>query len=223
MKMIVLHGENTAKSFERLSKFVDSASDRGWEIVRIGNTNTNLADTLRTQGLFGDNRLFLIENIKSLAKKDYDYLKKLEDDITLVAYSDKELTKTQISSFPSNTKFESFMIPKKIWIFLDSIYPKNSKACITLFSEVCETEAPAEMILALIARQLRDVFLLKKGISANTPSWKIGKLTNQVKRFSDAESVKDMLFSLSEIDIKVKTSDYNLKDELAFLMATKLQ
>lgn len=223
MKIIVLHGENTIKSFERLSKFVDSAKERGWEIIRIGSSNINLSEILRTQGLFNDDKLFVVENIRNLSKKDFDYLKKSDENLTVVCYSDKELTKTQIASFPKTTKFEAFLIPKKIWKFLDSIYPKNAKTCVALFNDVCKNEAPAEMLLALIARQLRDVYLLKSGCGANIPSWKSQKLSYQVKKFPDSDSILDMLLGLTEIDITVKTSDSNLKDELAFFLTTKLQ
>ncbi|MCS7092318.1 MAG: hypothetical protein NZM26_03130 [Patescibacteria group bacterium] len=222
MKTVVLHGENTLASFERLSKFIDIAVQRGWEIVRINKAGTSLSQALRSQSLFNNNKLFVVEDIRFLSKKDYDYLKRTDIDANLVIYSDKVLTKNQILSFPKNTKFESFTIPKKIWMFLESIYPKNAKSCLRLFQHVCKNEAPAEMLLALMARQMRDVYLYKMGMG-NLPNWKAAKIISQARKFEDSEIILQILDELAKIDIKVKTSNADLEDELAFLLVQKLQ
>lgn len=221
MKIIVLHGENTSKSFERLTKFINVAMQRGWKINHI-DSGVVLSDALRLQELFSDKKLFVVDNIRSLSKKDYDFLLKSKDDVNLVIYSEKTLTKAQMSAFPKNAKFELFTIPKKIWLFLESIYPRNAKNCLNLFRHVCRNEVSVEMLLVLMARQLREIYLVKKGIK-KMPSWKLAKITNQAKKFDNTFTILQILNELAEIDIKAKTSNCNLEDELAFLLVRQLQ
>ena len=56
MKIIVLHGEDSQKSYARLTKFIDSAKSRGWEIVTDEFPNT--------PSLFGINRLIIYRDYR---------------------------------------------------------------------------------------------------------------------------------------------------------------
>jgi hypothetical protein len=58
--------------------------------------------------------------------------------------------------------------------------------------------------------------------SINYESWRVGKLLAQQKKFNN-DLIENMISSLSTIDIKCKTSDSNLKDELDFMFVKHLE
>ena len=51
MKIVIVHGDHTTRSQERKQKMIDVAKKRGWELRRL-NSNTTLAEAVRSQGLF---------------------------------------------------------------------------------------------------------------------------------------------------------------------------
>jgi DNA polymerase-3 subunit delta len=73
-------------------------------------------------------------------------------------------------------------------------------------------EAPPK-ILGMLARQLRQLMQLKAGPGSqtpgrNVPQWKLGKMTQQAARFSEA-SLRSHLVLLHHIDWQLKTSTGN--------------
>lgn len=69
MKIILLHGEDTIKSYERLKKFIDTAKNRSWEVVNVDQSPTSFEETLSSTSLFGNERFFILRDIKKLVKK----------------------------------------------------------------------------------------------------------------------------------------------------------
>ncbi len=225
MKTILLHGDYTQASYERLQKFIKVAKKRGWEIQRI-NSNKSLSppEALTSAALFASNRLFVLEDVRSIKKQELEWLAKKSVKIegNLVIYHGGFLPQTILKSLPKDTKIEEFKLPRLIFAFLDSFFPKNNKKALNLFHQVSEKE-PVEFIFALLSRHLRDLYWVKVDAEGlNYPSWRISKLKKQAKFFSES-LLKEVILDLAEADIKAKTSKASLKDSLDFLIITKLE
>jgi hypothetical protein len=212
MKIIVLHGEDSAKSYSRLSKFMDTAKSRGWEIFTDQFPNT--------PSLFGTERLIVYRDYKLLTKNEIKNFDKFDG--TVVIYHDNEVPALFLKQLPKETKIEKFDMPKLLFAFLESIYPENSKRALTLLHEVIKTEA-VELVMFMLSRQLRDLYWVKKDPSSTGfPPWKLNKLKSQANKFSESQ-LAQMLDNLSVIDIDTKTSKANLLTELDLMLVKQLK
>ena len=77
--------------------------------------------------------------------------------------------------------------------------------------------------MALLARHLKDVYkVLVSPESVNLPSWRLGKLKSQSKRFTK-EKLEDIIGELASIDVETKTSDASVVELLDILIIGKLK
>lgn len=143
MKIIVLHGDDLNKSYDRLTKFTDTAKKRNWEIIY-----DNIS---RTPSLFGNERLTIIRDYKLLGKNTLDG--------TLVIYHEGTLPVTFLKTLPKDTKIEEFKLPKMLWNFLDHMSVKT-------LHEIIKTE-PIEFVFIMIAWKFK-----KKYLASPTPKTK---------------------------------------------------
>lgn len=206
MKIIVLHGEDTTKSYERLKTFINVAKKRNWEIL--------YDDISSTPSLFGKERLTVVRDYKLLQKKTVDG--------TLVIYHEAILPITFLKSLPKDTRIEEFKLPKLIWSFLEYLYPGNSEGCIIELHEIIERE-PVEFVFSLICKQFKEMYwILMDTKSVQFPAWKASKLRSQASKFS-LDRIKQIIRLLSEIDYSVKTGKSDLTNELDLLIIKQLE
>ena len=64
MKIIILHGDDEKKLYERLSKFVEIARSRSWEVDYLDDPKESIQENLSSTSLFGAERFFKIRNQK---------------------------------------------------------------------------------------------------------------------------------------------------------------
>jgi DNA polymerase III delta subunit len=224
MNIIIIHGDYTTKSYERLQKFVKEAKRRNWSIKKINNKTIDISEELSSQELFDKKRFLVIDDFDLLRKKDINFInkRKADLDLTLIIFKSKILSKTKINKIKEVDKVEEFKLPVLIWRFLESIYPGNSRKCIELFHKIIIKDPP-EFIFAMIARHFRDLYWSNlEGSEKEFPSWRHKKLISQAEKFG-VDDIKKIINALADIDIKVKTSKANTKDELDFLLITKLE
>ena len=211
MKIIVLHGDYTTKLYERLSKFIEVAKKRGWEIV-----NDEIS---QTPSLFNIEKLTILRKYTFLSKKDLPNILKTPG--ILVIYNEGVIPQAFLKTLPKETKsghtvvIEEFKLPKLIWNFLDNISVK-------LLHEVIKTE-PIEFVFSVLAKRFRDLYWIQ--VSPKTlpyQSWQLSRLKSQSKKYTTREVVQ-IINKLSEIDIKVKTSKADLISELDLLLIKSLE
>lgn len=223
MKIIVLHGDDTVKSYERLKKFIDTARGRSWEVSFLDESTSPLTENLSAVSLFGAERFFILRDVKRLGKKELTWLNKKYKELAgnFIIYSETALNQTFLKSLPE-PKIEEFKLPKILWSFLELLHPGAGASSVRQFHKVIETEPP-EFIFSLLARQFRDLYWVKTDpTSSGFPSWRIGKLKNQASRFTE-QKLKELIGQMSEIDIKVKTSKADLISELDLLILKQLE
>src|SRR3990170_5746512 len=110
MKIIILHGEDTLRSYERLTRFTGVARRRGWEVL--------YDDLSVTPSLFGAERLIVIRDVRLINSKILNVLDKIKG--TLVVYSEADLPAAFLKIFSPTSRKEKFDLPKVIWQFLDN-------------------------------------------------------------------------------------------------------
>jgi len=141
MKIIILHGDDTIKSYERLSKFMVEAKKRNWEVA-----DYNL-DSISNQSLFDGEKFYILKDYKILTKKHVQRLEKYAGN--LIVYTAGLHPAVSLKMINPN-KTEKFELPQKLWKFLDNM---------TIFGlhELIKTQ-PVEYILAMMAWKLKTKY-----------------------------------------------------------------
>jgi DNA polymerase III delta subunit len=224
MKIFVIHGEHSLNSYERLQEYIKRAKSKKWEIKYYENGSNGFKNEILGQSLFSEKRLIIIKDIKLLSKSNTKWLQNNQERVqcNLIIYHKASIPKRTINSLPKTDKIEEFKIPKLIWSFLDSFFPRNAKNCYKLFHEVIKKEA-IEFVFAMLARQVRDIYWAKvDSKTMDYPSWRLNKLKKQASRFSKKD-LENIIEDMSNADIKSKTSHTNLEKSLDFIIAKYLE
>jgi DNA polymerase III delta subunit len=224
MHIFLLHGDDTEKSYERLTKYVEHAKKRAWEIVHIGDKNTRLPQVYVTTSLFVTDKLVIVDDFDFLNKRDLDWLTAEGEKLggNLVIYHDATLPKTKLKSVPRLDKEEKFELPVLLWKMIDAFRPGNAKQFLQLMHKVLEKHAP-ELVFGLLAKKVRDMYwVLVDPSSYPFPPWKKSNLQGEAFRFGK-EKLEEIIFEMAEIDVRSKTSDFELKDLLDLLAVRELE
>lgn len=225
MKIYLIHGEYNSKSYEKLQEYVAKAQEKNWKVVNLSeDTGLSIQETLSSTDLFDSNKVYILNNLSKLQKKDVDWINKNYINLKgiLLLYSNSKIKLTVIKKFTNIDKQEEFSLPKNIFSFLESFYPNNSSNCIRLLHEILLKEK-IEFIFHLLSKQIRDIYWVKTSPSnIPYPSWRVGKIEKQASRFS-LDLLINIINKLSEIDIKSKSTKSNLIDLLDLLIIRKLE
>ncbi|MEJ2347728.1 MAG: hypothetical protein P8Y17_00810 [Patescibacteria group bacterium] len=225
MKFILLHGDHTLDSYQRLQKFIDTAKNRSWQVVKIDPSDSlSLSEKMVSNDLFNEKKLFIIENLGKIDKKQLTWLKKnfkrLSD--TLVIFHRGTILKNLLKLLPKPTKIEEYKLPKYIFKFMESFYPGNSKNCLKLLHETTNSQSP-DFVFNLLCRHLRDLYWVQaKKDSLPYPAWRINKLSSQAKKFKEGK-IKDIISKMAEADMKIKTSKADYQNSLDFIIVSELE
>jgi hypothetical protein len=224
MNIIVLHGDNYLKSYERLNAFKAEAARRGWEYLRISEPTNLLAASLTSQSLFAQDRLVVVEASVIAGNSFFKWVSKNHRKFmfTLVIYSDKKLPDSFIKQLPEGIRVEESKLSNKIWDFLESLYPGNSKACMSMLHSI-EKKQPIELIFSSIVRQICDLYWIS--VSERTSPYtgfRLDKLKKQAKRFR-REELACLIDDLAKIDVKSKSSAAQLIDLLDIWISHRLK
>lgn len=225
MEIILIHGEYSSKSYQRLQVYIKRAREKDLEILRYEKDSLqNFREFLSQQGLFSQKRLFVVEDLSSLSTGDLNWLGKSVEKLEgfLLLCSQDQVKSRQIDLLPNLKKNEEFKIPKSIFVFLNSFYPKNAKNCLIFLHELLNFENQ-EFLFYMLSKQVRDLYWSKVSPSSIPyPSWRVERLERQAMKFSK-EKLEEIINELSKIDIKAKTSQGSLIDLLDLLITTRLE
>ncbi len=224
MQLLILHGDDILSSYKRLKNIVLLAKKKKMSIIKIGESPQNLKETLTFRNLFGEKSLFIIDHINAVNTSFIRWLKKTYKklDIDLIIYHQGILDQNFIQNFSIPKKIEQYKLPKLIWLFLESIYPGNSSFSLKILHQVSKTLSE-EYIFSLLAKHLFDLYQVKvDSHNSNFPIWKKNKLSRQLSRF-DMISFSNFVSSISELDIRYKTSQIDLLENLEFTILKTLK
>lgn len=228
----IIHGDDIESSRKFLVELKSAAKNSvtldGKELTFDG-----LFQTLKSNSLFSEDKNIFIENLFSKKKGSeldeiIELLKKnprpkddqpLADNLNIVLWEDKELSKSQLSIF-QKAKINLFKIPKNLFSFLDNLAP-NSTRNILNFHEALKN-SDVEGIFYMLIRQFRLLLSLRDSSSIDETKrlapWQKDKLQRQSKMFT-IEQLKRIYNKLYETDLNIKTGVYsNLTNAIDFLL-----
>lgn len=224
MKIVVLHGDDVAKSRERFFNIISGVKRKGWEVVSIiQETKFSLGDKLVATSLFPGEVLYTIDNVKKIPEKELSWLSENSNKFegSLLVYSDSLFSAKLKKYFPKTTTFETFEVPKILFAFLNAFYPSNKKQTLDLLEKLLEDTA-LELVIAMLGRHLRDLYwALEGGKGMSSQPWRISKLKAQAAKFTK-EMLRDTISTLAEIDFRSKTSDVDTRFLLELMIIEKL-
>jgi len=224
MKIYLIHGDHSEKSYSKLNEYLDKGREKEWKIINIKANNGFLIEALLSIDLFDKNRIYVSRSFSKLSKKDIEFLNDNKEKLpgVLIFYSETKINDSYIKKINNIDRVEEFPLPKIIFSFLESFFPKNTNNCLKLYHSLLTNEK-IEFIFYLLSKHLRDLYWVSKYPSKIPyPSWRVEKLERQASKFKEG-SIKDIINLLSDIDIKSKTTASNLADLLDFLIITKLE
>ena len=223
----LLHGQNQVALKRRLSQI---EGDFVGEIISLdGKTISEelLIQNLNSNSLFKVKKLIIIENLST----NSHILKKLTTDAEIILVEDKKLSPTQIKTISQpflKIHEEEFKTDPIVFKFLDSLEPGNSTKTFKFWEDYKDSEVP-EVILVMLARQIRLLLLAKTSDPETSPEWsrlspwQQQKLTSQAEKFP-LSKLKEHFSRLCNLDHKSKTGqltlDLNSSLELFLLALT---
>lgn len=222
MNVYLIHGDNSLASYSRLQEYVKKARANAWEVTEVEEKEMDVTDILRSNNLFNTKRLIVIKKYTLLNSSTIELLNNSSNDLEVIIYHIGIIPITFIKKLKNVKKNEQFKLSKYLWKFIDNFYPGNTKNCLYYFHESLKSD-PAELLFTILAGQLKDIFLtLYSDEPLPYPPWRLSNIKRQSAKFGK-EKIKMAIDSLAEIDIKVKTSGANLKDELDLFILRKLE
>ncbi|OIO44728.1 MAG: hypothetical protein COZ34_00130 [Candidatus Pacebacteria bacterium CG_4_10_14_3_um_filter_34_15] len=225
--MIIIHGENTTNSRQKLVEVINDQKNKNQEIIRLEAkqlTEASLEEALGANDLFGTSKTIIIEELHSLPvskkKKNLIDLISKPQIHNIVLWEKRSLTKTMLgkiandSNKSSFTDFE-FKISKTLFTWLDSLGKTgDNQKKLQLLHSAIETDGEFFCFLMLI-RQIRMLIEIKSGGIAKGAPFMTAKLNQQASNFK-LKQLLGFYKELLEIDIKQKTSA-SLIDTVAML------
>ena len=212
MRISLIHGDNSPAAYEKYRKIIDGSKSKGFEIISISDIHK-----IVSQSLFEDKTVFVLENAKKIKLADWKWLAKNAPkyNSNLLIYYDGNSPAALLKQLPKNATIERFDLPKILFSFLDSFSLK-------VFNDLVKIE-PVELVFHLLARRLRDLYWVKVAPETlEMQDWQKSKLINQANKYT-LEKLKEIINELTEIDIKSKTSDVDLKSSLDILIIKYLK
>lgn len=221
MKIVVLHGDDTDKSYKRFSTILKGVKKKGWNVEEIS-VKDDIKNKLVNTSLFDSNVLYTIKNAEKIDKGSLNWLNENHSkfDAQLLLYSQKKIPATVKKSLPKSAKIENFERPVLLWKFLDSIFPGNSKQSLAIYTKISETEA-TELVVSLLGGLFRDMYVVHSGGKLPYPDWRAKKISSQARKFTKSE-LKSIIAELAEIDYKSKTSDVDANLLIEMLLIKNL-
>jgi hypothetical protein len=142
IKIIVLHGDDTEKSYARLTVFINEAKKRSWKITDFS------IEELENQNLFGEENFYILKDYKKIDKKIVGKIKKYEGN--LIIYNQGFIPAPALKMINPD-KIEKFELPQLLWNFLDNMTTEK-------FHELLKTQA-VEYLLAMMSWKFKQNYL----------------------------------------------------------------
>lgn len=211
--MIIIHGEDIKKSYDRLMALQKKYKELGLNIYLHPAAEilpTALRQELGSTDLFETKSLVIIYGLISLTKsKNKDALiKTIQDNPNsqIILYEERELTATQLKSFPK-AEIEVFKIPPVIFKFLETLRPGNQKEILTAYNRIVVQGTEPEFIFAMLTRQIRMLIQAKdlpSGLKTSPYAKKM--FISQAQNFT-MDQLINLHHHLYKIDKKIKTGN----------------
>lgn len=207
----LIHGDNIAASRSYLIAEKQKTKDP-ISLPPDKITVTDLAQVMEGGELFSDTKKIFIEQFFTRLKKGKEldairaYVAAHATTHDVYLWEGKELTRTQIASFPTATQ-KVFKLPQTLFQFLDNIRPNNGSYLIQLFHQTRQTTED-ELLFFMLIRHFRLLLATTSHASIDEikrlAPWQQTKLAKQASLFKNNHLVS-LYTRLHAIDVEQKT------------------
>jgi len=221
---IILHGENTIKSRDRLVELITELKAKTQNVIRLDAKKIELPqleEILLKTDLFGNEETLVIEELHSLPKsKKKDALINLianNREKSLILWEKRDLTATMLKKIPE-AKVEQFKLTNALFSWLDLFHQQTPiKQNLIALKQAVKNNGDY-MCFIMLARQISLLIAVKDGGQLKLAPFMIGKLKKQAQSFS-LEQLLNLHQRLFELDQQMKASKnfLNLDQELDVL------
>lgn len=221
----VLHGENLVQSREKLNQLIQLHRAKNFTITPIDGKKVNLAELeekLKSQSLFGEQKLVVIESLHSLprSKKKNQLIELItSSEAEIILWEKRELTATMIKKFPS-AKCHHFKTSSSLFTWLDSLTgtKNNLSRQLQLLRKAIEQDGE-QMCFVMLARQIKMLIAVKDNGQVKGHPFVVNKVKQQAKDFT-LRQLLTIHQQLVKIDYRQKTSTnlISLEAELDLLL-----
>jgi hypothetical protein len=209
----IIHGDDIAAS----RNFLNEVRQKNSEVTLLNGEGLSVTDLMQIVdggGLFTTEKIIFIENFYSKRKtlKEFDALVTILKENTLeheiILWEGKELDKKSLSLFGHAT-VKTYKLPQTLFLFLDSLKPKQGKNLVQLYQKV-RTTVDSEMVFFMLIRQVRLLLALSQKSTEQIDEvkrlapWQINKLQKQAALFTKQELVA-LHTKLYVLDNELKT------------------
>ncbi len=209
--MLIIHGDNTTSSREKLIQVINSAKEKKQEVTRLEAKKITLAtleETLSAHDLFGTSKLIIIEELHSLptSKKKKELLKLLikPQAHSLVLWEKRSLTKTMLKKL-NNPEALEYKTSKDLFKWLELLgTPNNQDRKLKTLHQAIQKDGEHFCFL-MLTRQIRLLITTKSGGVVKGPPFVVKKLHHQAQYFTLTKLLK-LHKTLLKIDVQSKTS-----------------
>lgn len=226
--MLIIHGENTIKSRDKLTDLVQTARDAKLDVLRlIGKelTPALVEEAFASSSLFGTDKIIVIEELHSLpksGKKDQliavvgaQAVQESQSGVGLVSvnvgtipavilWEKRQLTPTMLKKF-GRAQSEEFKSSSVLFKWLDGFGVSRDKSGQLRELHQIYDQDGAEFLFAMLARQLRLLLSAKDDGQLKGAPFIVDKLKKQARNFS-LDKLQQLHTQLLEIDRQQKTS-----------------
>lgn len=209
--MIIIHGEDSLNSYQRLSELIEMAKSRGLEIIIKEASELDPATLHQESGgsdLFGIRNCLIIKNLLSGPKsKQKDGLITALIKMTAVEtilYEPKDISLTVLKPFVK-AQIEAFNISPVIFKFLDILRLGNTRVILQAWNRLLELGHEPEYVFSMVVRQFRLLIQAKSGASYLKLSPYPKKLLTAQAGYFTLSQLLDLHHGLYQIDKRIKT------------------
>ncbi len=223
--LFIVCGEDNVASRDYFLELQQEYIEKGNDVRKVAaaELETVLADSSAGPNLFGQQQVFLTENVdKAVSRKKgnkaFELLEKIGriKDVALLDWEDgvgqRELKIATLG------KVKEFKPSTNIFKLLDACYPSNLQSFINLLQSV-STPQNEMFIYIMLRRHFRNLLLVSaKADMPGLQAWQAGKLKRQASLWQTDKLVSfyDRLISL-DISLKTGKNAYSLRHSLELL------
>lgn len=221
--MIIIHGEDIVSARNHLNEQLESARANERTIKWLNAKDLDLTTAtqiLEAATLFGDTPFIIIEGLFSLTKsKNKDGLLEFfsrYQDRDLLLFEGKTVTPAVLKTF-SKAKVREHKPAALIFSLLDGLKPGGAAKSLKLLEELESSRQPAELIFAMLIRQVRFLLQALTPASLKAAPWQRNKLVSQARVFGGERLLKlhndlyhldkDHKTGVNPLDLSLKLTD----------------
>lgn len=202
MDVTVLHGDDLIKS---RAEFDRQKNQAGGEVICLEGKNLNpteLTQALESQSLLSDHKSVFIENFYKSARSDTQkiLLERLTQPGPQVIIWEATKLKSQQKNLFKRARFIEFLLPKLIFVYLESLRPRNQQKSLSLLKKVISQYQPGYVFQMLIW-QIRQLLIVRSENFSQffaLNSWLAKKFKNQSSCYSShrLRQLQEMLLTI---------------------------